>query len=497
MHDSTIVPESLVACGSRHDTSPAEALRLVRSFDGPVLLDLDETLYLRNSTEDFIDTAWPGFAAYAVLRVVETVKPWRWIGGEATRDNWRIGTTMALFPWTMVLWRRRARALSAEFANADLVDEARSRAGPLAIVTAGFRPVVLPLAAELGLAGTPVVSARPFVPADRRTGKLHMALRDLGGPCVGASLVVTDSVDDLPLLDRAARGARTIWPAARYRPAFSAVYYPGRYLSSVKRPGTSYIRRNILQDDFLIWILCSLPLAGAPVLHLAGLFLLLVSFWAVYEQGYVDNDLVGARHEDNPRLSAGFHRSELARRTAAPWLWAAICGLGGIALTLPPGGSFVQGAALWSAALAATYIVFLVFNRVDKATRVWPFAALQFARGAAFAAVLPAVPVAVAAIGAYVVEKWIPYFVYRLPGQPVAPSRSGGGAAAVLEPWTLPLHTIRLVFFAILAALVAGISGVQALLAWPTLALFGLMAFRARKELSALAGQASWIARRR
>ena len=41
------------------DTSPDNALRTLVEHRGRVLVDLDETLYLRNSTEDFIGSAWP------------------------------------------------------------------------------------------------------------------------------------------------------------------------------------------------------------------------------------------------------------------------------------------------------------------------------------------------------------------------------------------------------------------------------------------------------
>jgi hypothetical protein len=43
----------------------------IRAHERPVLVDLDETLYLRNSTEDFIDCAWPGPLALLLLWVLE------------------------------------------------------------------------------------------------------------------------------------------------------------------------------------------------------------------------------------------------------------------------------------------------------------------------------------------------------------------------------------------------------------------------------------------
>jgi hypothetical protein len=44
----------------QYDASPDYTLAAVCTHEGPLLVDLDETLYLRNSTEDFIDCARPG-----------------------------------------------------------------------------------------------------------------------------------------------------------------------------------------------------------------------------------------------------------------------------------------------------------------------------------------------------------------------------------------------------------------------------------------------------
>src|ERR1700722_3761834 len=44
----------------QYDASPDAALTAVRAHKGPLLVDLDETLCLRNSTEDFIDCDRPG-----------------------------------------------------------------------------------------------------------------------------------------------------------------------------------------------------------------------------------------------------------------------------------------------------------------------------------------------------------------------------------------------------------------------------------------------------
>jgi len=125
--------------------------------------------------------------------------------------------------------------------------------------------------------------------SDRRLGKLHCALASLGPDMVRQSLVLTDCLQDRALLEACALPLRTLWPGARFRHALSNVYLPGLYLARIKRPGSRYFRRAVLQEDFVFWVLGSLVLAVHPILHVVALFLLLVSFWALYERGYMDS----------------------------------------------------------------------------------------------------------------------------------------------------------------------------------------------------------------
>ena len=89
----TMEKESETLYVTPYDASPDNAIAAISAHDGPVLVDLDETLYLRNSTEDFIDCARPGLLALMLLRLLDLVGPWRMIGGEQTRDVWRVGSS--------------------------------------------------------------------------------------------------------------------------------------------------------------------------------------------------------------------------------------------------------------------------------------------------------------------------------------------------------------------------------------------------------------------
>jgi len=463
----------------QYDASPEAALTAVRAHEGPLLADLDETLYLRNSTEDFIDCAWPGLLALLLLRVLDLLQPWR-LTGIGTRDTWRVCAISTVFPWTRWRWRTKVPLLAGRYVNRELKAALKSRAQPPIILTAGFRPIVAPLLDAMGFADARLVAARMYSFADRRDGKLRMATRELGAETVGRSLVVTDSVNDLEVLRSCARPLRTLWPQACYREALARVYLPGEYTSRIKRPGKRYILRGILQEDFAFWVLTSIRLAINPAGHLVGLLLLLLSFWAIYERGYVDNDLVASRYEADPKLSATFGLVRVATPTVQPWIWALLAGAVAVAILHPGRIAFLVHFACWVAVLISMYACFMAYNRLDKMTRIWLHPLLQFARSAAFTVIVPIEPVGVAALGAHALSRWVPYQLYRL--------NSAGWPNARPE-------LVRLISFVPLSLMIVSSLGLSVLLTWSALALLLWNVFRARRDIYAVFNSARLLDR--
>jgi hypothetical protein len=449
-----------------YDSPPEIAVAAIAGYKGPVLVDFDETLYLRNSTEDFIDSAYPALLAAIVLRVLDVVGPWRWSGGVETRDVWRVRAISLLFPWTWVIWRRRLAELARLYTNESLATAVRAATRTPFIVTLGFTSIIEPLARAMDLSGAHLVGARLGTFRDRRAGKLALATAALGSATVECSLVLTDSPGDLDLLDACRLPLRTIWPGATFRRALSRAYLPGQYIVQVKHPGARYVSRGILQEDFLLWLLCSIGLGSTVVPHTLGILLLLVSFWVVYEQGYIDNDLIEARYE-RPLVKPG-RRFPTAPRRFKPWIWAT--GTGAIALALlrwpalPSGRDFVS----WGVVLLLTHSWFRLYTRLDKKTRVWLYFGLQLARSGAFVVVAPISSIGAAAIAATVFAKWVPYFSYRR-----AEQRWVNDSTMV----------VRLHFFVILSVLLAATEGWHVIVNWTALGLVAWCAFRARHEL--------------
>jgi len=457
------------------EATPEEALKTLRRYRGSVLIDLDETLYLRNSTEDFIDSARPALLALILMRLLDAIRPWRWTGGDATRDVWRVRCILLFFPWTRARWPRQAARLAHAAANSALIDALNERARgadnePPVVATIGFEFIVTPLVAALGLPPrTRIIAARHSVFAERAAGKLSLLSTVLGQGRIWRSLVLTDSAQDRPLLETCALPLHTVWPQARFQPAFSNVYLPGQYLSRVKRPGERYISRSILQDDFAVWVLASLGFTLAqPLLHFAGLLCLLLSFWSIYECGYVDNDRVADQFEREPKLTREYREAPVATPRWAPWVWALLSGAAGAALLRGADLEGLYAFTAWVAVLLATYSVFLIYNRLEKSSRIWWYAFLQLVRAAAIVVVVPVSVIGAAAIAAHTLAKWQPYYLYRV---------AGGAWPSV--SYFLP----RLLFFVTIAVALSFAMGYSVIWNWSAAALLAWNVFRARREL--------------
>jgi hypothetical protein len=466
---------------SEFDTAPSAAIACIATHDGPVFVDLDETLYLRNSTEDFIDLARPGLVAALLLRLLEVIRPWRWSGGEATRDIWRVRLIATLFPWVRFRWARKVRVLARIFGNTQLLAAFRQHAIEPIVLTAGFRPIVVPLVAALGLPGVRIVAARLNGCEDRIRGKLRCAIDALGEDTLRRGLLVTDSLQDLAVLHACKRPLRTIWPGAFYRRALSDVYLPGEYLTRVKRPGAHYIRRGILQEDFAFWVMSSIALAANPWCHIAGLLLLLGSFWAIYERGYVENDETALRYEREPKVESAYWESPVATPRVQPWIWALVLGALGILVLRWPAAPNPWDFAKWTLVLAGCSAWFKLYNRFDKSTRVWIYAGLQLARVAAFGVLVAVMPIGAVALGANALARWVPYYLYRRTD----------------NRWPQSDNTalIRLTYFVVLATLLALSAGPAAVLNWTALLLLGWNLYRAQWPLKTMLGQSKRLDR--
>ena len=445
-----------------------DAIRIAATHDGPIIVDLDETLYLRNSTEQFIALASPNILAALSLYALSAIKPWRWAGGESCRDNWRVMVILVLFPWTIIRWRSFCARGARDFVNRDLEQALRAGGGNVIIASNGYRRIIEPLVLAMDLPHSLLICCNIRRFNHRTGGKLELVRPFIDEDAIAASAVITDSISDKALLSVCAVPCLTVWAKARYERAFAGlIYYPGYYLSKIKRPGRSALKSLIL-NDLLVWILVG-SAATFDVPRTLGLALLFLSMWAFYEIGYYDNDVCALKYEDDPVVSnemrSGVATSFPRRATTAGVLF----GAGGIYLLQP--SNFIYYSATWLFAMLALVMTYRSYNRIDKQSRVWLYLPLQVFRSASLFLIVGGGHVAFAVVGSQIIARWIDYIVYRH-------QHYAAGGASFPER---PQKTVRLMTCTLFLSAVVITEGFEALLIPATLCLpyFAFVAMRA------------------
>jgi hypothetical protein len=404
-------------------------------IDAPLLLDFDETLWLRNSTEAFLDWARPRWLVAILLRLIRLSRIWRLAPGSDAdhcyRDWLRVLLVVVLTPWNLPRWQHHAAAAAVPHVNRQLVAalEARGLTAPL-VVTNGFRCIVAPMLTAFAplrprLLAAPLLGA----PAWRRRGKLAVVTAELGTAAVGRATLVTASQDDAGLLAATAQGIHVRWPEARYEPAGERGYVPFDYLERGKRPGRRHFLRAVLGEELVVVWLAYAVASPEPLLAALALFFLHLSFWAVYEIGYVENDRVAERLEAAPRVPDGYHARAQAFDPRLAWgcaLILAAIGLMPLVLGSPSGdalralwpsasppGLMLAALGAWSLVLIGTRALFRLYNLTNKPGRTMLYLPLQACKVLGFAVLLPLSTAGAILVIAHITARWIPYLVYR------------------------------------------------------------------------------------
>lgn len=471
--------------------------------DRVVLVDFDETLFLRNSTEEYLNSLQPRSLGAILLIALDILKPWNrlpgQLKGEISRDWCRVVIGTLLFPWTLLLWPSRAKKLIKNYTNQRLVkiltEPSNSR---IIIATLGFDWIVNPMFKHLPFAPDGVISCR-FLQGgfDRRRGKHELAKAALSQEELDNAAVITDSMDDEQLLNIVGAPYFIRWPEAKYVPAMSDAYIPFLYLEKAKRPGEQYFVRNVFGDDWLALVFAVAWISPNPLLQGISLIFLVLSFWCIYEFGYADNDFVAERYEDKPTLSETYQRYLNRMKLWPASLWAVIFAIPGLFVhefikfqsdLFNPDLEILKAigidAIAWCAFLFVVWLSFWGYNRIDKQTRVWLYFVLQIHKCFGFLVVATTNIAGVMLFAAQVLARWIGYIVYRL-----------GKQAKWMD---FPGELFRCFLFAFLMISVAlGTGQMSALLSWQTGIIFLWTAYRGRKQFLQIIRQAYPIAKER
>lgn len=204
----------------------ALAAAMTPARDRLLVVDFDETLWLRNSTEEFLASVRPVIVAASVLWLLDRLRPWRIIGGrsgaEIYKDWMRVLAVSLIAPWSLRVWEREAAIRGRRHANLKLeamIREARPR--EVVVLSNGYQRIIAPLLADLPLENVRLV-ASPLLRGARwrRLGKQRIAEDRFPEDMLDHATLVTDHVTDQDLLNRVGNGLLCVWPNAGYRRAF-------------------------------------------------------------------------------------------------------------------------------------------------------------------------------------------------------------------------------------------------------------------------------------
>ena len=188
----------------------------------PVILDFDETLLLRNSTAEYINSLRPRLIGFLLIVLLKIIKPWVWLpqpfAGDRTRDWFLVVVSTILLPWNLLLWQRKAKQLAEEYRNSELITAVECNSDATIIVASlGFDFIIAPILQHLPMRCDLLVSCRFWQGAgDRNKGKLKMMQEVLSESEIKSAVLVTDSEDDLPLLQVVKQPCFVLWSEAKY-----------------------------------------------------------------------------------------------------------------------------------------------------------------------------------------------------------------------------------------------------------------------------------------
>lgn len=188
----------------------------------PVILDFDETLYLRNSTAAYINSLRPRLLGFGLIILLKIIRPWAWLprpfGGSKTRDWYLVTIPTILLPWTLFLWQRNARKLAQEYSNSELIAAVEGNTdAPIIVASLGFNFIINPILQQMPIRCNYLIGCRFWQGAgDRNQGKLLMMQEVLSASELKSAILVTDSEDDLPLLQVVEQPCLVVWSKAKY-----------------------------------------------------------------------------------------------------------------------------------------------------------------------------------------------------------------------------------------------------------------------------------------
>ncbi len=159
---------------------------------------------------------------FLVVTSLKMLRPWVWLPqpfrGDRIRDWFLVVVPTILLPWTLILWQKKAVKLATEYGNSELITAVNDNSSSAIVVASlGFNFIINPILQHLPLKCNRLIGCRFWQGAkDRGKGKLLMMQEVLSESQLKSAIVVTDSQDDLPLLQVVAHPYFVVWSLAKY-----------------------------------------------------------------------------------------------------------------------------------------------------------------------------------------------------------------------------------------------------------------------------------------
>lgn len=405
------------------------------SSDSLLIVDFDETLWLRNSTEEYLNSLRPRWLAILVLATIDLVGPWTWFGNSVSRHvyrDWcRVLLTTLLLPWSVPLWRWRAPRLASQWRNHELLQILSARPElPIHVATFGFNVIVEPLVRQILPTGRLSCAAGLlFGYKIRKKGKRKHLESALGPNILAAAVAISDSEDDADLLEVCKSAFLVRWAKSQFKPAFSESYRPFYYTQRVKRPGGNYMCYGVLFEDVaFLWIALAWTMPF-PVVGMLALLVIHLSFWVIYEIGYFENDTLAAKRERTPNVPPGTAEAVRRMKSEPAWIVALLLGMAGGAIltrynaqsvhglqSLEWPQTFVAFCGMWMLYLIGSRAAFWLYNRTNTEVRAYVYVFLQVFRSVGYCLIIDCNSVGSVLLLALVFARWQPYLTYRFAG---------------------------------------------------------------------------------
>ena len=211
------------------------------------------------------------------------------------------------------------------------------------------------------------------------------------------------------------------------------IYIPFFYSEKIKRPKKKFFLSTVLGEDFFILLLAFIYNSTHFWQNAIGLFFLQISFWCIYELGYIENDIIGDKFEDHAVLSDNYSSYKYKFSFWQAWLWSLALSAIGI-ITVKDIGinsnylnlalfsanqhliELASSCLLWMVSLLVLRFVFYVYNQINKQSRIWFYSLLQAFRYCIYLVLFTTNTIGLILLVTKVITRSIQYILYRYIG---------------------------------------------------------------------------------